>query len=272
MAVAAGQRLLEREREARGGRRGAALRAWQSSLDDALPLPSTVESKEKEEGEKQQQLLGRDQGSLWRWRQSPARVEVVVNLFEVRRELRKRGLISSFSSPSSRGKGRRGQRVEVSISSQRLSVSLLATIGEEKKDGEGEEKKRIDLLSGPLFKKIVVDGSTWHVSDDVLSVSLLKLSRRGSYASGERAAETWWRSVFEVEELEERENVEEVDGEEARPTATTTKTLVPSSPSSFLKLPEPLPASAPLCYYALPRDPDDEGIAGAERVVTRKKK
>ena len=73
----------------------------------------------------------------------------------------------------------------------------------------------------------------------------------------------------EGEEGEERDEVEEVESRKALPTKATT--LASSSPSSFLELPEPLPASAPLCYYALPRDPDDEGV-GAERVVMRKKK
>jgi hypothetical protein len=300
MAAAVGLRLLEREREEgrRGGAAGrAALRAWTSS-PDALPPPVMRSTEEGEEQQQQQQLLGRECGLLWRWWQTPTRVEVVVNLFEVRRELRRREKLlpcsppSSSSSPSSspspprRRKGRgqqQHQRVEVSIGPRRLSVSLPASSGGGGgEDGGGWEK--IDLLSGALFKRVAVDGSTWHYCDGLLFVSLLKLSRRGCYLDGDTAAETWWRSVFEEEaearkeeeeeekEEEEREKAEEEREVEARPTATAAA-LASSSPSPFLKLPEPLPASAPLCYYALPRDPDDEGRLGAaERVATRKKK
>jgi hypothetical protein len=302
MAAAVGLRLLEREREEgrRGGAAGrAALRAWTSS-PDALPPPvmRSTEEREEQQQQHQQQLLGRECGLLWRWWQTPTRVEVVVNLFEVRRELRRREKLlpcsppSSSSSPSSspspprrrkRGGQQQRQRVEVSIGPRRLSVSLPASSGGGGgEDGGGGEK--IDLLSGALFKRVAVDGSTWHSCDGLLFVSLLKLSRRGCYLDGDTAAETWWRSVFEGEAEvrkeeeerekaeEEREKAEEEREVEARPTATAAA-LASSSPSPFLKLPEPLPASAPLCYYALPRDPDDEGRLGiAERVATRKKK
>lgn len=206
---------------------------------------------------------------LWRWWQTPTRVEVVVSLFEVRRELRR----ASRKPPSRRRKkGQRQPAVEVSIRPRGLSFSLPSGGGAADRDDENGEEKKVDLLSGTLFKKIAVDGSTWHVSDGSLFVSLLKLSRRGCYADGDTAAETWWRSMFEMEEeagegAEEKKKEEVKGGKdgEARPTTkttTTTTTLAScSSPpaSSFLKLPEPLPASAPLSYYALQRDPDDEG-------------
>ena len=98
MAAAAGLRLLEKEREnGRAPAARAALRAWSSSCADALLPPPVEEESNKKEGgggkEEQQRRqqgnnpLGRDSGSLWRWWQTPTRVEVVVNLFEVRREL-----------------------------------------------------------------------------------------------------------------------------------------------------------------------------------------
>ena len=297
MAAAAGLRLLEKEREnGRAPAARAALRAWSSSCADALLPPPVEEESNKKEGgggkEEQQRRqqgnnpLGRDSGSLWRWWQTPTRVEVVVNLFEVRRELRRRSRSGASSSSSScsvprRRKGQH-QRVEVSIGPQSLSISLLPANSSSSSSagagGRGDEVEKIDLLSGALLKKIAVDGSTWHVADRVLlHVSLLKLSRRGCYLNGDTAAETWWRSVFAAGEGgEEREKVEALPTPTPTTATATTTALVSSSsssssPPSFLKLPEPLPASAPLCYYALPRDPDDEG-AGAERVATRKKK
>lgn len=264
MAAAAGQRLLEREMELRKGGTAAraALRAWSSP--DALPPPPPPG-----EHDGGGSPLGGECGRLWRWWQTPTRVEVVVSLFEVRRELRR----ASRKPPSRRRKkGQRQPAVEVSIRPRGLSVSLPSGGGAADRDDENGEEKKVDLLSGTLFKKIAVDGSTWHVSDGSLFVSLLKLSWRGCYADGDTAAETWWRSMFEMEEeagegAEEKKKEEVKGGKdgEARPTTkttTTTTTLAScSSPpaSSFLKLPEPLPASAPLSYYALQRDPDDEG-------------
>ena len=53
-----------------------------------------------------------------------------------------------------------------------------------------------DRLSGELFKDVVVDGSTWYVTDGLLHVQLLKRNRRGHYENGCTNNDTFWTSVL----------------------------------------------------------------------------
>lgn len=61
---------------------------------------------------------------------------------------------------------------------------------------EGEAPTTV--LSGTLAKAIKADESTWEYDKEscVLTVSLLKLWRKGNYKKGETSAETWWKSLF----------------------------------------------------------------------------
>ena len=55
-----------------------------------------------------------------------------------------------------------------------------------------------EILSGTLAKAIKVDESLWEYDRKscVLTITLLKMWRRGNYKKGETSAETWWKSLF----------------------------------------------------------------------------
>ena len=60
----------------------------------------------------------------------------------------------------------------------------------------GEEPTMV--IGGTLAKTIKPDESTWEYDKEscVLTISLLKLWRKGNYKKGETSAETWWKSLF----------------------------------------------------------------------------
>ena len=89
------------------------------------------------------------------------------------------------------------------------------------------------------------DACTWTACDGVLTLSLVKASRRGRYADGETAAETWWRAVWKVE-----------GGVIASGADDTGASIVASSAASLL------PATPPVEYYSLAddREAEDGGV------------
>ncbi len=54
------------------------------------------------------------------------------------------------------------------------------------------------VLRGALFARVKVDESTWFLEGRVLTLVLLKSSRRGCYQDGTTNADTFWKSVLKT--------------------------------------------------------------------------
>ncbi|KAF8065598.1 hypothetical protein HT031_003199 [Scenedesmus sp. PABB004] len=102
--------------------------------------------------------LGLD-GTRLKWRQSLSHVEVFVRL--------------------PRGVG--GKQVRVALAPRSLEVVA-----------SGDDV----LLAGQLAAEVKAEESTWFCDDGVLHLALLKRCRRGHYADGCTAADTFWTSLL----------------------------------------------------------------------------
>lgn len=107
--------------------------------------------------------FGIDEGT-YKWSQTTSDVMVVIKLRE--------GTVAS--------------NLDITFGAESLSVKY-------KSEGEDEE-----ILSGTLTMPIKVDESIWEYDKKgcVLTITLLKMWRRGNYKKGETSAETWWKSLF----------------------------------------------------------------------------
>lgn len=106
------------------------------------------------------QGFGIDEGS-YKWSQTTSDVMIVIKLRE-------------NTVPS-----------DVSVSFKAESICVAYSTGE-------------TVLSGTLAKAIKVDESIWEYDKKgcILTITLLKMWRRGNYKKGETSAETWWKSLL----------------------------------------------------------------------------
>ena len=98
------------------------------------------------------------------------------------------------------------------------------------------------LLAAAPRRALAPALSTWTLCDGVLSLTLVKASRRGRYADGETAADTWWRALLAEGGAGEGRGA--LGGAGAG--ALTTASLLPPNP--------------PVEYYALPDDAGDDCV------------
>ena len=81
---------------------------------------------------------------------------------------------------------------DVSVSFERDYVSLTA-------DAHRGGPPAL-ALAGPPRRPLAPAACTWTACDGVVTLALVKASRRGRYADGETAADTWWRSLWRAED------------------------------------------------------------------------
>lgn len=60
------------------------------------------------------------------------------------------------------------------------------------------------ILRGALFARVKVEESTWFLEGRVLTLVLLKASRRGCFRDGTTNADTFWKSVLKSPQEGER--------------------------------------------------------------------
>lgn len=101
-------------------------------------------------------------------------------------------------------------------------------------------------LGGATFRDVTPDTCTWTACDGVLTLSLVKASRRGRYADGETAADTWWRAVWKTE------------GGAIESGGTDTAIIPAAAPAL-------LPAVPPVEYYGLADEREAEDGGGGRR-------
>ena len=101
-------------------------------------------------------------------------------------------------------------------------------------------------LRGATCRDVAPDACTWTACDGVLTLSLVKASRRGRYADGETAADTWWRAVWR-----------EGGGVIAAASADATGPSIVAAAAPLL-----LPATPAVEYYGLAdeREAEDGGV------------
>lgn len=97
------------------------------------------------------------------------------------------------------------------------------------------------ILDGAPFRAVSPPLSTWSLCDAVVTLTLVKASRRGRYADGETAADTWWRALLR-----------EGEGGGARAGGGGAALAVAALPL--------LPPTPPVEYYALPDDAGDDAV------------